>query len=128
MSTCLTSLQSCNTFVQSQQREQSQSSHTWEKWRPSKFYLGGGVGGWEEEVGRIKGNLTTMNSINWNIQDNDYLQHFKNGCKHWAFAVMRRLLNTKVITSATHLKPSSPLFRGMGKEHGSLRRAGNWNE
>lgn len=68
-----------------------------------------------EEVRRIKVNLAIMKSINWNTQDNHYLQHFRNGCKHWAFGIMRRLPNTKVITSAMHLKPFSPLSRG-GKE------------
>lgn len=35
----------CHTFVQSQQRELCQGSHTWGKWRPSETY----VGGWEEK-------------------------------------------------------------------------------
>lgn len=62
-----------------------------------------------EEAGRI--NLATMNAINWNTQDNHYLQHFRNGCKHWAFPLMRKLSNTKVITSVMHLEPFSPLSR-----------------
>lgn len=82
------------------------------------------VGG--EEMGRIKVNLTTMKSINWNIQDNDYLQHFKIGCKHWAFGIMRRLPKTKVITSAMYPKPSSPLFRGVRGRGGEFMEV--WEE
>lgn len=53
-----------------------------------------------------------MNSINLNTQDNHYLQHFRNGCKHRTFGIMRRLPNAKVITSVMHLEPFSPLSRG----------------
>lgn len=44
-STWFTSLQFCHTFVQSQQRELCQGSHTWGKWKPSETY----VGGWGEK-------------------------------------------------------------------------------
>lgn len=79
-----------------------------------------------EEVRRIKVNLAIMKSINWSTQENHYLQHFRNGCKHWAFGIMRRLPNTKVITSAMHLMPFSPLSRGRKERPWKSEKRREW--